>query len=332
MPQQTDFRQTLQEVAKRSASLGYKVNHNASKHNQLQLAFQSLKVVINDEVISSHFYIEDTIYNKVNYPGFKDIKSPLGADNILKVLDKLKQRYEHIIEMHQQVLKLGGKIDDLRTRMSMTGLIDKSVKDSSNLAENLVEAPTGITHDPANVTKRMMARLIDAGEFKSYVKNYLRLLRKRDPARYQRYLIQLHKSLQSVHDSADNQPMAPSTVTRTPKNVLAPNALPSALSASQPVELKESTPIELITSAIKTVRSLRKLRVDPALRQVGRSKYMLMLSIVPRNHSMSIVFTPRDVNKLGHELHAKTGFNYKFVEIILKATRIALAYQINLRR
>jgi len=323
-----DYRQILKEVAQLSTKLGYKVIHDASKHAQLQLAFQSLKVVITDDAISSHFYIEDSMYDKVNYPGFKDIKPPLQAKHIVHVLRNLQRRYVHIVELHQEILNLGAKIDDLRTRMKLTGMIDKSVKDSSNLAENLVEGPTDIMHDPANVTQRTLARLIDVSEFKGYVKNYLRLLRQRDPSLYQRYLILLRRAMQDAHATIDNQPPAPSTVTRTKPGVLPSKALPSSLSASQPVELKESTPIELIISAIKTVRSLRKLRVDPTLHSVSRSRYMLMLSMVPRNRSTQIVFTPKDVDRLGHELQAKTGFNYKFVEIILKARRIALAYSV----
>lgn len=298
---------TLAQVAEQAKTLGYKILR--IQLGQIDLAYGSLKVEITQNHIVTRFYLQDTIYNKNNYPGLHNHRTPPTAEKIVKLLNKIKQNYRHIRDLHGKVLQLGTQIDDLIQRMRLYGMIDKSIG-HGGIAENLHD------HSPMTmqevkprktINEQATAKLLTEDYVRSYYRKYLKRLKKTAPRQYLEELQRL-QSYERRKNSDTIAPLNPPVVFNT--------VMPTHhVYATDAPSLK---PTDIINQAIAKTRSLRQFNtVLVSLAKLGGDRYLATLRLTPKIKTKQLILDGRAVQTIAKELSHLTHYKFRHRQFVI---------------
>jgi hypothetical protein len=254
----------LAQAAERAKALGFKPLR--IQPSQVDLAYGSLKVEITQNHIVSRFYLQDTVYNKNNYPGLHNHRTPPTVEKIVATLGKIKNNYRRIRNLHAKVLKLGEDIDALIQRMRLHGLVDKSIG-RGGIAENLRD------HNPINLrevhpirtinTKAANSAFLTKDVVRSYYRKYLKRLKKTAPREYLEELQRL-QSFERKKNTGDAGPINPPVTFTT----IMPTKMLYAAAKCEVIDLridpKYGPPVNLPITINPTKNDLyRLIKADP---------------------------------------------------------------------
>jgi hypothetical protein len=315
-----NFIQLLSDVAKRSQKLGYKINHVSSKHPQIELAYDLLKVVIDDSTIDATFYMEDTIYHKNNNPGFPPIPTPLSGDKILEILTKLKQVYSHVVELHKKILNFGEKIDDLQSRIKMIGVVDRS---GGNYADNLLSQNPSTQSDSKQVQKREIASHLTKPIALKFRAKYLNQLKRVHPELF--HLLQLRQAREAIQQTGEAKITTQTTVTRPKPMVIMSKDLERKL----PPQLTPTQKIEAALTYIDLRKFIVKQSISPAKRQ--RNKFTVDLQLVPRQRKATAI-SRQDIQRLRNLLSHHTKYKFQFSGLSIAPKYTNLTFEVSTNR
>lgn len=311
----------FERTATAAKSLGFKPVNFDKLTPLLKLMYGSLKVTFTPDNVTSRFYLIDSVYNRINYPGLPDKPLPTDLAKIIKLLTNVKTNYIKIRHLHGEVIKLGDKIFDLVSRMKLHGMIDHSERvQQYGPAENLQESYPLTQRQVKLVTARLlqqdpMRKLIKTLPDKLSAKQLFKL-RQTDPRQW----LELIQRLQTEQRHKTNNPL-----TSKP-----PVAYNSVMPTQVLYAANSKTPKDLINHSLQKLRSLKHFKLTlVALNKLGNNSYDLVVQLHnlhrnPANLSNKVIARAID------ELNKLTGGQFIYRHTAIGRREINLNFQVRL--